>query len=387
MKTVHRCLALAATLVCLGTASAQTEEHRATRLGSPATRFTPALRTPEDLRALFRDPLLKPDVASILAQWGWKGNPADLHAAALTNTIAELELPVGTRMPFMSSRHSGKPVCLRNVLWAGKEPVAAYAFTFQSNGRLYRCVTPKPCGNFYLEDLGAPEIVLECETPAQALMGRPVQVDLILRNRGDAAEPRTAVALPIPDAAAYVNAVDGSKTFAPGDLNWEILDLPAGGTQRLSAVFTMTQPGSLTFAATARGKFSPATDSTCSTRIVGIPAVLLEVIDLDDPVEVGDEVTYDIKVTNQGSAALTNVRLDCTLPASQQYLSGDGITGVDFRDGQAATEPLPHLAPKGVAAWQVRVKVLAPDDARFEVDLRSEEFEKPIHENESTRQF
>ena len=57
-------------------------------------------------------------------------------------------------MPFMSSREAGKAICLRNVTWAGKEPIHAYAFTFASNGRLYRCITPKPCSNFFVVDLG-----------------------------------------------------------------------------------------------------------------------------------------------------------------------------------------------------------------------------------------
>jgi hypothetical protein len=85
-----------------------------------------------------------------------------------------VEIPVGARMPFMSSRHGGRPVCLRNVLWAGPAPIPAYAFTFSSQGRRYRCVTPKPCCNFFLEDLGVPILTLTCEAPAEALAGRSV---------------------------------------------------------------------------------------------------------------------------------------------------------------------------------------------------------------------
>jgi len=32
------------------------------------------------------------------------------------------------------------------------------------------------------------------------------------------------------------------------------------------------------------------------------------------------------------------------------------------------------------------VKAAVADDARFKVELRSDEFETPLHENESTRQ-
>ncbi len=76
-------------------------EHRATRLGNPAFRFAPPLRTPDDLRERFRNEKLKPDFAEILRQWGWTGDVADLHAAAQRAEIADIRLPVGTRMPLL----------------------------------------------------------------------------------------------------------------------------------------------------------------------------------------------------------------------------------------------------------------------------------------------
>jgi uncharacterized repeat protein (TIGR01451 family) len=366
--------------------SARAEQHRATWLGNPATRFAPPLTTPEDLRARFRDETLKPDIASILEQWGWKGNVADLHRAALSNEITEVSIPVGTRMPFMSSRHAGKPICLRNVLWAGREPIAAYAFTFSSKGRRYRCVTPKPCSNFFLEDLGAPVLTLACNAPDEVPAGRPVNVCLTLRNTGNAAEPRATVTMPIPDGASYLDPTNGNVASS-SRLRWNIPTLAPGASTRLCAAFTMRQPGLMSFAATVRGGQSDTVQSSCSTRVAGIPAILLEVVDLQDPIEVGKEVTYDIKVTNQGSAPGTNIRIVCTLPTSQQFGSGKGTTTVSAQAATITMEPLPALAPKAVASWRVVVKALEAADARFRVQLSSDQFEKPIHEDESTQQY
>ena len=89
---------------------ARAEEHHATSLGNPATRFAPPLKTPADLRARFADPVLKPDFASVLRQWRWVGDPEDLHRAAATAEIREHEIPVDGVMPFMRSeeRRVGK---------------------------------------------------------------------------------------------------------------------------------------------------------------------------------------------------------------------------------------------------------------------------------------
>ena len=377
-------LALALTGLCCHPASA--EEHHATRLGAPATRFAPPLQTPEDLRSRFRDEKLRPDFASVLNQWGWKGDVEDLHRAALSNEITEVQIPVGAIMPFMSSREGGKAICLRNVHWEGKEPIQAYAFNFTSKGRRYRCVTPKPCSNFFVEDPGTPALTLACDAPAQVLTGRPVKVCVTLCNTGDAPEPQAVLTLPIPDGASDLSPSNG-PVAGPGFLRWTLPPLAPGASNQLCETFTMRQPGTLSFEPSARGDHSEAAQSSCLTRIAGIPAILLEVVDLEDPIEVGKEVTYELKVTNQGTATGTNIRLVCILPASQEFVSGTGTTPVSAQAGRITLEPLPALASKAVASWRVLVKALKEDDARFKVELRSDQFEKPINEDESTQQY
>ena len=379
------------TLACLVliSASAPAEQHRATHLGHPATRFAPTMYSPDDLRARFRDEKLRPDIAEILHQWGWTGNLEDLHRAALTGEISEVHIPVGDTMPFMSSRENGKPICLRNVLWAGKEPVSAYAFNFTSNGRRYRCVTPKPCSNFFLEDLG-PEpkagLAIDCSAPEQVLVGRPAQICLTVHNTGNIAEPKATVTLPIPEAAVVTGTTDGGK-IADGKVTWEIADLPPGGGKQVCAVLKRRQPGAMTFAPTASSASAERVHSDCATTVAGVAAILLEVMDVEDPIEVGKEVNYVIKVTNQGSATGTNIRVMCTLPASQEFVSGDGATAVHAAEKALTMEALPALAAKAVASWNVVVKAAAEDDARFKVELRSDQFEQPIHEDEPTQQY
>ena len=50
-------------------------------------------------------------------------------------------------------------------------------------------------------------------------------------------------------------------------------------------------------------------------------------------------------------------------------------------------EALPTLEPKAVAAWQVVVKALSADDARFKVAVSSDQFEQPIHKDEATQLY
>jgi hypothetical protein len=133
---------------------AEAQQHRATRLGNPATRFAKPLKKPDDLRVMLRAEKMKADVAAVLNELGYAGDPADIDRAAATADIVEIQIPSGTRLPFMAARKNGKPYAMRDVLWAGRRPIDAYGFEFTSKCQRYRLVTPKACSNFWLEDLG-----------------------------------------------------------------------------------------------------------------------------------------------------------------------------------------------------------------------------------------
>ncbi len=470
-------------------------EHRATHLGNPNTRFAPPIKTEGDLRKRFRDDQLKQDIAFILEQWGWKGNLDDLYYAALTAPVVEVELPVGTRMPFMSSREKGQPILLRDVVWDGKAPVEAYAFRFSSNGRKYRCVTPKACSNFYLEDLGgelpvlqlakvapttallcdplefklivhnsgegiatgvvitdslpeglrsvegqstvrfevgtlgrgarreftvpvtvaavgiyrneasvtsaegitakatstteiqAPVLALDCVAPASVLQGRPAEVCLKIRNIGKAVERAAIVSLPIPEGFSVETVRDGGVAGL-GVVTWELPALAPGAEHQVCAVINTPRAiTSLPLVPTVRGICAPAVQSACTIQVEGVPGILLEVVDLEDPVEAGKEVTYVITVTNQGLLTGTQLRLTCTLPDSQGYISSSGPTLAQVSDRMVTFDPLASLGGGERATWEVVVRALRPDDARFLAELRSDQFVRPIPEMEATQQF
>ncbi len=382
---------LAAGLVLWFSTPGSAEEHRATRLGHPATRFAPPLHTPEDLRARFRDEQLRPDIASILEQWGWTGNLEDLHRAALTAEIVDGKIPVGTRMPFMSSRKDGIAICLRNVTWAGAEPAPAYAFTFSSKGRRYRCVTPKACSNFFLEDLGpeptpVPALALQCSAPERQFTGRPVKVCFTVRNTGDGPEPKVAVTLPIPPGVTFTSATEGGVA-ALDRVTWEIANLATNAPREVCAVFTTERPGRLEFKPVASGAIAGPAHCECQTQILGVYAILVEVVDLDDPVEVGKVVTYVITVTNQGNQTGTGIRVVCTVPDSQEFVYGSGSTPVQAQGRAVSMSPLPSLDGKAVATWRVLTKALRADDARFKVEFTTDQFALPIRREESTRLY
>ncbi|TVM00557.1 MAG: hypothetical protein CV087_13220 [Candidatus Brocadia sp. WS118] len=366
-------------------------QHIARRLGHPTTRFADPIHTPKDLRDRFSSEELKSDIAVIVNLCdGWQGDIEDFYRAAATASITSLQIPIGARLPAMSARKNGELILHRDVLWMGNEPIDAYEFSFYSKGRRYRCVTPKLCCNFWVEDLGpdprAPFLTIECNTPAAVSVRRPVKVCLTVKNTGDAPDELVTVKLSVPTGAIFVRST-GETNTAARRVVWRISNLAPGSSKRLCADFNVQQPGSLTFESSARGVVAQAVETWCSTRVSGIPAVLFEVIDLEDPIEVGQQNTYELRVINQGSTTLTNVKIVCPLEPSQQYVSCTGATTAQAQKNTITTAPLATLSPKDTAKWHIVVKSIASGDVRFAAELSSDQFQRPIKETEATRQY
>ncbi len=369
--------------------TAHAEHHRATRLGNPLTRFAPPLHNPDELRERFSDPNLRSDFITVLQLEGWQGNPDDMFRAAQTAEIKNATIPVGSVMPFMSTREKGRPICLRNVTWAGAKPVEAYAFDFTSNGRCYRCIMPKPCSNFFVEDMGPqpkPGLELTCEAPARMPTTRPVKVYLTVSNPGDAVEPQASVTLTLPAGTKATNA-DQNGVIGANGVTWEIRSLAPGASQKVRALLVTPTAGKVPFHCTATGTAGESAQSDCETAMFDVHSVLVEVVDLTDPVPVGDDVNYVIKITNQSDAVDTNLRLVCTVPDSQEFITGTGVTPVRTNGKTITMDIVPSLDPKAVATWQILTKALSVDDSRFKVEVSGDQFEEPIHREESTHLY
>ena len=114
---------------------------------------------------------------------------------------------------------------------------------------------------------------------------------------------------------------------------------------------------------------------------------MFEVRDLEDPIEVGGETGYEIRVVNQGTKAATNVQVAVNLPPGMQLVSAEGETQHAEQRGAIVFEPLGQLAPKADTVYRVRVQGTAAGDQRVTVEVNTDDLAQPIRREESTRVF
>jgi len=232
-----------------------------------------------------------------------------------------------------------------------------------------------------------PVLTITKTGPKRQYLGRSVTYEITVTNKGDAPAAKTVVEDTIPQGVTSIRATTGGKSVG-SKVIWELGTLAVNASRKVSVSYMPPKAGTLANTATAVAYCADAVTASVKTSVVGIPAVLLEVIDIEDPVEVGSQTTYVITTTNQGSIADTNIRIVCTFEDNQQYVSSSGPT-TGLVDGNTLKfAPLRSLAPKAKATWRVVIRAVKPGDVRFKVTMTTDKLERrPVEETEATRLY
>ncbi len=172
---------------------------------------------------------------------------------------------------------------------------------------------------------------------------------------------------------------------SPGVVTWKVGDLAPGETKDVTMKLQLDEPGTLFTMATAKAFCAETTSDSCRTELEGIPAVLLEVVDTSDPIEIGGMETYIITVTNQGTTEDTNIVITALLEDTMEYVSSSGPTKATVSGNKVVFDALPVLA-KGVdVSWKVNVKAIGEGDVRFRTTMDTDELGRVVLETEATK--
>jgi len=128
-------------------------------------------------------------------------------------------------------------------------------------------------------------------------------------------------------------------------------------------------------------------------KVVGVPGLLIEVVDNPDPLMLNcgtsEVTTYTIRVTNQGTLAAKLVQVQATVPPELKLVDASGATPRQVAGNIVTFAPYPSLAPGQAIQYLIRCKAAKPGDARFRVSMTADKgtLERPVIEEESTHVY
>jgi uncharacterized repeat protein (TIGR01451 family) len=233
-----------------------------------------------------------------------------------------------------------------------------------------------------------PTLALQRTGPAKCYLKSEIGFELEVGNSGSVAAGYVEVADTLPGGLEFVSATEGGRYDAVSrTVAWRLPALQPGGRQRVAYRVKATNIGEMPDRAAARADRGGDVKADGTFTVEGVPALSLEVVDLEDPIEVGADLTYEIRVVNQGSCPCTNIQISAQAPEGLTPLEGTGPTAYAVAGPQVTFEPLSKLAVKADAVFRVKVRGMVAGDYRFRVQMTCDQLRQPVMKEEASRVY
>lgn len=254
-------------------------------------------------------------------------------------------------------------------------------------------LTARGDGNLRVEkkldlEVVAPQLDVVVEGPKRRYLERQATYQVSVTNPGTASAKRVELIASLPPGLKFVSANNaGYYEEATRTVRWRLEELPANETGTVELVTLPVEAGQHALKLRGTAHKGLTVEKEQPVLVEGIAAILFQVADTADPIEVGGETTYEVHVVNQGSKAAANVRLAMDLPPQLKPLAAEGPTRNTLDGSRVVFDGLAKLAPKGETTYRVRVKALKAGDLRTRFQLLTDDMQSPVTKEESTRVY
>lgn len=222
--------------------------------------------------------------------------------------------------------------------------------------------------------------------PPQQFLGKSANYQITVQNTGDTTLQGVTVTDNAPSGARITDS--SGAQVAGNQATWNIGTLQAGQSRTVSLGLAANQAGVTVNRATVRTAGGLSDDAQAETLWRGFAAVLVELVDAPDPILVGDENTYTIRVTNQGTAPDSQVTVRVNFPENVQPTSAGGATQGQIQGSDVVFGVLPTIAAKQVATWTIKARGTAKGDGRITCSVDTAILGgRPVTEIESTQVY
>lgn len=233
-----------------------------------------------------------------------------------------------------------------------------------------------------------PRMEISMSGPKMRYLDRSATYTVVLSNPGDATAHEVKLHVAVPGGFKAPTPASGGKYDAPTrTISWTIGALNPGEKKEFSYRSAAGQLGDHKHMAMAEAAHGLKGSSDVVTKVEGIASLLVEMADVDDPIEVGAETSYEVRVTNHGSAPATNVEIRALVPKQMAIKTCLGPTEYKVEGQEVIYAPIPKLAPKADAVFRITVKANGIGDVRFRARLSSDSLAEPVIGEEGTKVY
>ncbi len=233
-----------------------------------------------------------------------------------------------------------------------------------------------------------PKLDVQVAGPKLRYLDRKAVYSFKVHNPGDGTAHNVTLTDVIPAGFKFQAASDGGlPDSAAQTVSWSLGEVAPGQAKEVKLEVVAVSPGEHHHKLTALGARGLKANSEITTRVEGLSSLALEILESDNPVEVGTEVCYEIRVINNGSKTETDIKLVAVIPDQMMYKNASGPARSKEEGKEVVFEPLPKLDPGADAIYRVTVTAASAGDARFKAKLTSAGVSDPVIQMMATRVY
>ena len=259
--------------------------------------------------------------------------------------------------------------------------------------------TGSHCNQAIVTASNAPEAVAEaCTLVVEAnidvtlsgtheqFIGKEAEYTITVTNTGDTQLDNICVTDEVSPYTSFVN--DGGGNVSGNSVSWTVDQLGPGESKSWNIVLSNCTPtdcdNSLHATACSEVCGNVEDCDDCTTIWKGHPGLMIEMVDVCDPMLVGEDGCYRIRVTNQGSGADQDITIVATFPAQLEPTDVSGTTQGEIAGQTVTFDAFPRLNPGESIEYSIGARAVKAGDARVSVELGSRMLQTPVTEEEST---
>jgi uncharacterized repeat protein (TIGR01451 family) len=234
----------------------------------------------------------------------------------------------------------------------------------------------------------APSLKIAIDGPALRYKGRNAKYTLTVTNDGSVPNNNVRIAQIVPEGFKFVSA-DHSGKFetATKNVQWFVGRLEPGQNVQVSCDLSPVAMGDFSHVVSVLSDSGVRAEAKAQTRVDGTASLTMTLVDIDDPVEIGAETAYEIRVKNEGSKAATGVSIACELPPEMELKTFKAPVNAIVEGRQILFKSLEQIAPGGEAVYRVHVKGVQEGNHRMRVRMTAASLQEPVVREEATKVY
>jgi uncharacterized repeat protein (TIGR01451 family) len=235
-----------------------------------------------------------------------------------------------------------------------------------------------------------PKLAIIASGVKEQFIGKTASYEITVSNPGAVDLTDVTISDRAPKDARIITAPDAVISDNNTVATWNLPKLEAGATKTLTSTITTTSAGShCNIVVASQQGFGLKDQAKACTNWKGQAALLIAVIDSPDPILVGESSTYTIRVTNQGTASDSNIKVVANFAKEIDPINvgEQSATAGTVNGKQVSFAPVAVLHSKEAVTWTINAKGAATGDHRLRVLFSSDLLSIPVTGEESTQVY